>query len=241
MKTIIIALVAALVVTGIHAEEPMKFPSLLDYQNVTITKVDPDGIRITHDDGTAKIPIEAIPEDLKAKLGMTMTAANEHREVIEARKDSQLAAARAREALARAQVKDDDPEARKHRISFNGIIFRITADGVILRDVIYADGKKVEKKVARTVVTDGPTVLNPKRPVKSRTDYVIESVLDVKNMPCAFVECNITGLTDGQVFSANVFPAGKYTFETPDGKVIVPAFTTSFRKFLNNKPEATTP
>ncbi len=71
IKTLTITVVIATLIARSYAEdEPLKLETLLGYKNVTVTKVEPDGIRIMHDSGTTKVPIEKIPEELKIKLGL---------------------------------------------------------------------------------------------------------------------------------------------------------------------------
>jgi hypothetical protein len=51
------------------------------YKNVTIREVTPSGIRIFHESGSATIPYEELPEDLRTKLGgFDPEKAREHRE-----------------------------------------------------------------------------------------------------------------------------------------------------------------
>ena len=59
MKTTIAPLLLFTLLAPLNAEEDkMKFDKLLDYTNVTVTKIEPDGIRIIHESGAAKIAYE---------------------------------------------------------------------------------------------------------------------------------------------------------------------------------------
>ncbi|RYD67714.1 MAG: hypothetical protein EOP83_02250 [Verrucomicrobiaceae bacterium] len=49
------------------------------YQAVTVRKVEPDGLSILHEAGTAKIPFEKLSTDLQVKYGYDKEAAAEHR------------------------------------------------------------------------------------------------------------------------------------------------------------------
>jgi hypothetical protein len=65
------------------AAEPAKIPTLTTtdgktYKAVTITKVEPDGIRIMHDGGMAKIPFEKLSEALRKQHGYDPKKAAEH-------------------------------------------------------------------------------------------------------------------------------------------------------------------
>jgi hypothetical protein len=67
------------------------------YQDVTIRKIEPDGLSIVHKAGTAKVPFEQLPGSIQEKYGYTPEAAAEHRK--------QLAdAQRAREATEKAAL-----------------------------------------------------------------------------------------------------------------------------------------
>lgn len=71
MKTILLLL--ALVALGM-GEELKKFDTLTTtagrtYNKVTVTKIEPDGIRISHDSGSAKIPFEKLTPELQKELG----------------------------------------------------------------------------------------------------------------------------------------------------------------------------
>ncbi|MCW1886385.1 hypothetical protein OKA04_16730 [Luteolibacter flavescens] len=53
------------------------------YQDVTIRKVEPDGLSILHAAGTAKVPFEQLSSELQEKYGYTKEAAAEHKEKME--------------------------------------------------------------------------------------------------------------------------------------------------------------
>ena len=55
-------------------------PSLAGYEKVEITKVEPDGVRISHKDGAAKIKFEQLPPDLQAKYGFSAEKAKAFRQ-----------------------------------------------------------------------------------------------------------------------------------------------------------------
>ncbi len=50
-------------------------PELNGYVSVTIRSVEPDGLRIMHESGAAKIPIEKLTEEQRAKYGLTVEGA----------------------------------------------------------------------------------------------------------------------------------------------------------------------
>lgn len=53
-------------------------------KNAKITRVDPDGLRIMHQDGIAKVPHESLPPELKAKYNFDATEAAAFRKQTEA-------------------------------------------------------------------------------------------------------------------------------------------------------------
>ncbi len=60
----------AIVAKAQDVRQPLiRLPLLLQYRDVTVTKVDPDGINITHDSGLAKVPFEKLSPELQAKFG----------------------------------------------------------------------------------------------------------------------------------------------------------------------------
>ena len=147
MKIILPALFALQLVTMVHAEEDkMKFETLLDYKGVTVTKIEPDGIRIMHESGVAKIQIERLPEEVRTQLGLTEAAAEEHREMLQEKREVAQDIALKQRALA------------ANRLIFTGTVFQVTEGGLLLRDVAYTDGTKEEKKIPYKVQTGGPSV-----------------------------------------------------------------------------------
>jgi hypothetical protein len=54
-------------------------PELNGYTAVTIRSVEPDGLRIIHESGTSKIPIEKLNDEHRAKYGLTADGAAQYR------------------------------------------------------------------------------------------------------------------------------------------------------------------
>jgi hypothetical protein len=69
-------------------------PEMSGYKSVTIHRVEPDGLRIIHEAGAAKIPIEKLTDEQRTEYGLTTEGATEYRRRI---------AANAAEAQARQQ------------------------------------------------------------------------------------------------------------------------------------------
>jgi hypothetical protein len=101
------------------AAEDAKLDSLVTldgkvYQSVTIRKVDPDGLSILHEAGTAKVPFEKLPEELREQYGYDEAAAAEHRkQVAEAQRKQDAAERTATEKRKNAAAKAAAAEADK--------------------------------------------------------------------------------------------------------------------------------
>ena len=225
MKNHIIILVVSLSLSPLKAEEEkMKFDKLLNYTNVTVTKIEPDGIRILHESGAAKIPIENVPEDIRNKLGMSQDAAADHRAKI---KEQQQAAA----VVAKKQA-----VLTQSRLIFSGSIFQVTEGGVLLKDVYFTDGTKEEKQVPYQVTSGGPSGLHPDARVTTETRYKSEWVLKVRSYPSwpVFVECDNAKYVDGDDFSSTVYMNGTFPYTNIQGaRKTVPSYTTDPKKVLN--------
>lgn len=203
--------------------EKMKFDKLSSYTNVTVTKIEPDGIRIIHESGIAKVPFESLPEEIRAKLGMTQEAADAHRRKIEVQQQQIAEETKKRQVLGAA------------RLSFVGSVFQVTEGGLLLRNVSYSDGTKEEKKVPYKVKTGGPSGLYPNAKTTYETRYKSEWVLKVRPIPSwpIFVECDTSGYVDGQRFSGDVYPNGTFAYTNTQGaRKTVPAYTTDPSKIL---------
>jgi hypothetical protein len=224
MKTTFATLLLFTLLAPLNAEEDkMKFDKLLDYTNVTVTKIEPDGIRIMHESGVAKIPFERVPEDVRTKLGLNQEAAEAHRQNVQAQQQ------RIAEANKKQQVLE------KARLIFVGSIFQVTDGGLLLRDVSYTDGTKEEKKVPYKVKTGGPTGLNPNARTTYETRYKSEWVLKVRSMSSwpIFVECDTAGYVDGDQFSGHVYSNGTFAYTNTQGaRKTIPSYTTDASKVL---------
>jgi hypothetical protein len=137
MKKITPTILLFTLLVPLNAEEDkMKFDKLLDYTNVTVTKIEPDGIRIIHESGAVKIPYENIPEETRVKLGMNQEAADSHR------KNVQVQEQRITAAIKKQQVLD------QARFTFVGSVLQVTDGGLLLIGKGYTDGTKEKKKIS---------------------------------------------------------------------------------------------
>jgi hypothetical protein len=96
-------------------------PELNGFKSVTIRRVEPDGLRIIHESGTAKIPFENLTEDQRAKYRIYPERAAQYRQQVA--ENNAASHARGREA-AREQAVNPRPPAEAPAPKF------VTADQV---------------------------------------------------------------------------------------------------------------
>jgi|GEM_PF-1258697 len=97
------------------------FPELNGFKAVTIRRVEPDGLRIIHESGTAKIPIEKLSDEQRVKYGISVQGAAQYRQQVA--ESTATSSARQQEA-ARDQAPSPRPSAVAPAARF------ITADQV---------------------------------------------------------------------------------------------------------------
>lgn len=207
-------MLAAILVAGAE-EKPLHFDKLLKYEDVTVRKIEPDGIRIMHSGGMTKIPIESLPPEIVAQLGLNQADAAAHREKEQSNNQAAAAAERSRSYLA------------DRRVSLKGRVLQVVKDGLLVADAICETGKKVERRVPVQTQVSGPTKLNPNIPVEYVTSYRIEWVPERNLLPAAFVHCPTNGYLDGSPYEGSAYLFGSYSYQGTDGaQRTVPSFTT---------------
>jgi len=85
------------------------------YTGVEVTKVDPDGLRIRHEAGTAKIPFEKLPVEIQKQHGYDPFSAYDHEQAVKAKQaaiDQADAAGAAKRKQQAAQLKAADDHKR---------------------------------------------------------------------------------------------------------------------------------
>jgi hypothetical protein len=148
-------------------------------------------------------------------LGLTEAAAKEHRDKVKA---SQKAAA----------IKTKKQKViEKNKLAMTGRVSQVLTNGLLLNEVRYTDGSKVERKVRYKVRVGGPTALYPNRKVRYETRYKSEWVLKVMTSGAVFMKCDTDGFVDNSNFGGAVFRDGTFSYETVLGAVkTVPSYTT---------------
>jgi hypothetical protein len=225
MNTAIACLFLFTLLPALYAEgEKIKFEKISGYVNATVTKIEPDGIRIIHESGVAKIPFESVPEDVRTRLGLNQEAADAHRQKVQVQQQQAATAMKKNQVLGQS------------RLMFAGSVFQVTDGGLLLRGVSYTDGTKQEKKVPYKVKTGGPTALYPNARTTYEKRYKSEWVLKVSSMPSwpIFVECDTSGYVDGDKFSGYVYSNGTFAYTNTQGaRKTIPAYTTDASKVLD--------
>lgn len=84
MKAAVLILLTATLLNAADALPDMTIPTpsggQLKIANVTLVKVEPDGLRVMHSTGSAKVPFESVPPELHAIYGLNAEKARAHRE-----------------------------------------------------------------------------------------------------------------------------------------------------------------
>jgi len=75
--------------------------TLMELHNVKLMRVEPDGLRVFHAGGIAKVPYERLPAELQEKYGISSDKAKEHRDAVTAAATEQAAAAAAAQEAAK--------------------------------------------------------------------------------------------------------------------------------------------
>ncbi|HEX2748836.1 MAG TPA: serine protease [Verrucomicrobiales bacterium] len=196
-------------------------PSLAGFKDVEITKVEPDGLRIMHKDGVAKIKFEQLPADMQAKYGYSPDKAKAFREKTEAEKADREKMGKIVEVLSKVNV------------AIDGTVLQVMDDGVILEKIICTFGDKVEVKKAEitgTEVGSSSSLSRNKAPVVEytvKTKWVHPRAFEEGPV---YVICDTRGIVDRQHFRAIVFPAGVYkegTSSSPMWTVFPDAFASA--------------
>ena len=102
--TALIAVISALSVHLCTAEDMTTTDGTV-YRNATVTKADPDALKISFEDGLARIPFEKLPEDIRQKYGYTPEAAAAFQKQVAEQRQAEVV--RAKKAIDEASAKVD--------------------------------------------------------------------------------------------------------------------------------------
>jgi hypothetical protein len=159
------------------------------YRDYNVTRVEPDGLSVTHHDGVAKISFSDLSEDLRKKYGYDSSAASEY-----ARRVKEEATAY---AAAKANAERDEAKLKKVRplgVSASVVISQVLPDGVLGEGTFFADaGYKVHD------------------------EYGSREAGTFHGLGFIFVRTTTKGLADGETWSGTVWPAGTYRYGAVSG------------------------
>lgn len=183
---------------AIVCAQPTNFPSLTlvdgeTYTHVVVTAVEPDGLRISHNDGAGKIRAENLPPEIAAQFKFDAASAAEFREK-SAAQQKEFAARSA--ALAQVERDKDTEAARiaaleKDAKEIRAKIFQVLPDGV-LADVMEAS---VASSASRSVGLGGGAAVSSYH--STGKDVFIEGV---------------KGKAEGDVVLCEAAPNGTYEY-----------------------------
>lgn len=194
-------------------EKPIKYDKLLEYTNVTVTKVTPDSISIIHQNGTTRIPFEKLPEDVRRDLGMSDETVEAHRQKLE---DDAI---RQEEQREMRKLEEAASQLLFSRVS--GRILQVLDEGALL-----TDAKQWMGMMKKDSYFDA-------------TEYATVTLHSAYQLPVGicYLQCSTAGLVDGQDLSRVVAAAGRYSYVNAlNVQKTVAAFTTDLERACRSDP-----
>jgi hypothetical protein len=181
------------------------------YETVRVTKQDPDGIRITHSEGAAKIFFTDLPNDILALYDYNPDAAKAHQQKI---LETRLAAENEKKAQALLDERG---------IEIEGKVFQVQENGVLVIEAVTAmlsfpDGTERPASPASLKAASKLTKAPPMREVN----------VSPSDLSSIFIEGSQTGLVDNQRFTALVWPIGTHRYLNTQGIArTIPKYTAT--------------
>jgi hypothetical protein len=217
---------------SLFAQGP-KLATLGQYKNVTITKVEADGIRITHQDGVAKVPLEQIPKQMWKQLGLSADKAKEHREAVEAKATND-----------KEQEEEDQQRVAKKAAAgkpLKGKVIQVFTDGVFIEPLPFTKTVKKTELVRKYRIQNVGTALSGYSQEKVPYD-VPELVERQETVPSwttdelYAVVCSPGTFKVGDIGVADAaYQLGYYTYETKAGTTrTIPKLTISYERYLES-------
>jgi hypothetical protein len=193
---------------------PVAIGDAMGYRAAVVTKVEGDGLRVRHEGGMAKVPIERVPEEMRARFGLTVERAEAHRAEKKAGEEER----RRWRALVEEEARLLGP------VTFRVCepVVRVMDDGVLVDGFGYTDGERVEVRCYERVRISGPTTLSPGRPVISGCRLAgtrWEALRKFMDGP-VFIETEAGGIADGDLLDATLYRSGTRAVTTPEGAVL---------------------
>lgn len=171
------------------------------YQNITVTRVEPDGITVRHTSGIEKLFFSELPQETRAKYGYDP---EKHRRHYEAQQGAARQAAQSRSLDALAI----HVEARLSQVQREGALAYIKT----LTHYSYTERVKVDPTANRSKHILGST------PSVHSKDVVREGVRVSEEHPePVFILGLSSGYVDGSTWRGVVYPIGSYNYVTVMG------------------------
>jgi len=198
---------------GFAVADDMTLPNGKTYTNYKVSRVEPDGITLTHSSGITKLFFWELPPDIQKQYNYNPEKARTYNKQAQAQQAA--AWARQQEMAKRAQQRAEYEAAHKEVMKnikesateLVGEVSQITEDGALIRDA------RVPFRYKEEVVTPGYTPMNSNRRFVTKTKY-ISAAADYEPV---FVIGGGRGFTDGAGWKATVYPAGTYKYTTVMG------------------------
>lgn len=213
-------------------------PSLGKYENVTITKVEGDGVRITHKDGVAKVPLEQVPRELWKSLGLSEEQANDHRQAEAAKKAEE----KAEQAQVQAQEEANDALALAKKAAgkpIKGRVLQVFTDGIFIVPVDFTKTEKRTELVRKYRVVKSGTALSGY--YDERIPYDVPEIVEKTEIVDSWkaadlycLMCDTSNFKERDIGVADLeYPIGTHTYESKGGTTnTIPKLTMSYEDYL---------
>ncbi len=173
------------------------------YSNVSITRVEPDGLVVATEYGVEKIPFSILPAETQQKYRYDPEKASRHQTALQAaaqRRQADLQA-QMQQAKARRYERADEQALEGAATQVQGKVLSTTAKGVLLTEVQVEVREVVPVEVSRNPLSGAPHY--ERRKVARMVQYK-EPV---------FIY-GVGGMVDGETFSARVYPAPNFGYRS---------------------------
>jgi hypothetical protein len=202
----------------------------ITYKDVTLTKVEPDGLRIIHATGVAKVGFERLSPEIQKKYGYDPAKAVAFKQA-EAARLEKIDVEQSKQEL--QQLIDD--LAAKAALQAQGKVVRVYPTGVLVK------GDAIQDVIVNVPHTTYDVLKTPTTTYIQETHCQKQALGPKDNL--AFIECDASNLSDGVTWATTLYPVGNYSYTDLAGKTVtVPKYTQSqavFAAFCQNLKPAT--
>lgn len=180
------------------------------YESVTVRKIEPDGIRIMHAGGMAKIPYEKLTEELQKELGgFDPEKANQYRDKDAKSQKKAAEVAYKKHKQRKKAINDKKLVASAKTLQF--VVFSAAVEGGVLAHNTITKYTPVRSSGSASIGGGGGVSGGNSYQAKGRTLYFIKGLNE--------------SLVDGQWITIKATPEGTYEYQTTTGtKATVSAY-----------------